>query len=263
MSVRLSSCMAPCGRSRRDAAGPLIRPLLSLRGGGKRDVHKWLNELENRKDFPQLFAGKNAMLPENALDSAIQYNLMKAASAMEQQVDEKIKHLDELDSDEIERLRDKRVKRLKKIRYLQNKWRAMGTGEYREVSERDLFSMFRHHKRIIIHFHRESTERCKLLDKHLATLAAEHVETLFVKIDVEKSHFLVQKLNVKVLPCMKLIKDEQVFKTLIGFEAFGNRDDFKTRELAMCLARYEMIRHPDMSLDEFDVGDEDVLLSSE
>ena len=103
-------------------------------------------------------------------------------------------------------------------------WLMMRT----QVSERDLFSMFRHHKRlfrsvlsasssssltsflsprIVVHFFRESTERCKLLDRkllstffflmhkdvhnrcfyrHLSQLAVEHVETMFVKVDVEK-----------------------------------------------------------------------------
>ncbi|EKX33241.1 hypothetical protein GUITHDRAFT_120556 [Guillardia theta CCMP2712] len=250
-----TNAMASCGSCCRDAAGLTVRPL-KLRGGGKRDLHKWLEEVKVKNDFPEFAVRKNEMPTGNALENAIQYNLMKAASVMEKQVceinvidlsmvDEKIKHLDDLDSDEIEQLREKRVRRLKKIQYLQNKWRAMGTGDYVQVSERDLFSMFRHHKR------------------HLSQLAVEHVETMFVKVDVEKAPFLVEKLKVKVLPCMKLMKDEQVFKTLIGFEEFGNRDEFKTRELAICLARYEMIRHPDMSLDEFEVGDEDALLSSD
>ena len=39
-----TNAMASCGSCCRDAAGLTVRPL-KLRGGGKRDLHKWLEEV--------------------------------------------------------------------------------------------------------------------------------------------------------------------------------------------------------------------------
>ena len=38
------------------------------------------------------------------------------------------------------------------------------------------------------------------------------------------------------MPCTKVIK------TLIGFDEFGGRDEFRTAELAMCLAKCRIIQ---------------------
>lgn len=38
--------------------------------------------------------------------------------------------------------------------------------------------------------------RCKIMDKHLALLAPQHVEAKFIKIDAEKAPFFVGKLQV-------------------------------------------------------------------
>jgi len=62
----------------------------------------------------------------------------------------------------------------------------------------EFFDVVKKHSRIVLHFARSATERCKILDKHLAILAPRHPETLFIKVDVEKCPFLCTRLNVKV-----------------------------------------------------------------
>ena len=42
--------------------------------------------------------------------------------------------------------------------------------------------------------------------------------------------------TVQVLPCMKIVRNGEVTKTLIGFEDFGGCDDFTTAQLSACLA---------------------------
>jgi hypothetical protein len=42
--------------------------------------------------------------------------------------------------------------------------------------------------------------------------------------------------NVQVLPCIKIVRNGEVTKTLIGFEDFGGSDDFTTAQLSACLA---------------------------
>ena len=62
----------------------------------------------------------------------------------------------------------------------------------------EFFDVVKKHSRIVLHFARSATERCKILDKHLAILAPRHPETLFIKVDVEKCPFLCTRLNVQV-----------------------------------------------------------------
>ena len=62
--------------------------------------------------------------------------------------------------------------------------------------------------------------RCKILDKHLSLIAQQHLETRFIKLDVEKAPFLTQRLGIRVIPTMGLIKDGKtkvgVFVTIFG-----------------------------------------------
>lgn len=48
------------------------------------------------------------------------------------------------------------------------------------------------------------------MDKHLAVLAKQHIETRFVKINAEKSPFLTEKLKIIILPTLALIKNTKV-----------------------------------------------------
>lgn len=47
-------------------------------------------------------------------------------------------------------------------------------------------------------------------------LAAKHLETRFVKIDAEKSNYLVEKLMVVVMPTILLVKDGKVVHQIQG-----------------------------------------------
>ena len=51
--------------------------------------------------------------------------------------------------------------------------------------------------------------RCKIVDKHLEILAPQHIECKFMKIDAEKSKFLTDRLKVRVLPTLVLLRDNK------------------------------------------------------
>ncbi len=80
----------------------------------------------------------------------------------------------------------------------------------------------------IVHFYRESTFRCKIVDKHLSELAPRHIEYRMVKINAEKAPFLTKKLHVRILPTLLLVEGAQVRKRVVGFDSFGGKDDFPT-----------------------------------
>jgi hypothetical protein len=50
----------------------------------------------------------------------------------------------------------------------------------------------------------------QVMDKHMAILAKQHVETRFIKVHAEKSPFLTEKLRIVVLPTLALVKNAKV-----------------------------------------------------
>ena len=89
----------------------------------------------------------------------------------------------------------------------------------------------------VVHFYHSHFRRCEIMDGHLKQLASKHFKTRFVKINVEKAPFLVERLAVKVLPCVLLFIDGICVDRIVGFEDLGNADTFDTRLLERRMAR--------------------------
>jgi len=85
--------------------------------------------------------------------------------------------------------------------------------------------------------------RCKILDSHLQKVAENHLETKFIKLDVEKAPFLTKRLNVHVIPTMGLVRDGKTSGLIVGFAEFGNCDDFSTEMLEWRLGCGEMLKY--------------------
>ena len=52
---------------------------------------------------------------------------------------------------------------------------------------------------VVCHFYHNTFERCKIMDKHLKIIAETHPDTLFVKINAEKTPFFITKLSIQVI----------------------------------------------------------------
>ncbi|KAI3385694.1 hypothetical protein SNEBB_004856, partial [Seison nebaliae] len=96
-------------------------------------------------------------------------------------------------------------------------------------------------KKVVCHFYVESSEMCKILDMHLKKVAAKHVEAKFVKLNAEKAHFLVKRLNIKVMPTMAVVIDSIIKDYIIGFSDLGNTKEFPTSALEWRLAQSQVI----------------------
>lgn len=96
---------------------------------------------------------------------------------------------------------------------------------------------------IVCHFYKEGSERCKIVDKHLKILAYKHIECRFVKVDVEKSPFLTERLRIKIIPSLALIKDSKTKDYIVGFTDLGNCDDFSTDMLEWRIAQSGAIEY--------------------
>ena len=114
-------------------------------------------------------------------------------------------------------------------------------GNYTEIIETEfLYTMLKNEK-VVCHFYHKDFERCKIIDKHLQIIAQSHRETLFVKINAEKTPFFTAKLNVRVLPTIILFVKGKAVHRFIGFQDFGMKDDFPTINLSRQLVIFKMI----------------------
>lgn len=174
----------------------------------------------------------------------VNQQLMNAANVVEKFVDSEITRLDNLDGDELEKIRQERLKELKRMENRKDEWITIGHGKYEELQdEKTFFDEQKKSERFICHFYRTATERCKIFDMHLDILAKKHIESRFVKIDAEKSMWLCKKLGVKVLPTIVCIKEQKTRDFIVGFDDLGGRDEFPTEMLAWRLGVSEMINH--------------------
>ncbi|KAM3861826.1 thioredoxin domain-containing protein 9 [Diretmus argenteus] len=170
--------------------------------------------------------------------------LEQSAKLVEEQVDAKLSKLNDMDEDELERLKEKRLEALKKSQKQKQEWLSKGHGEYREIpSEKDFFGEVKESKNVVCHFYKDSTFRCNILDKHLAILAKKHVETKFIKLNVEKAPFLTERLRIKVIPTLALLIDGKTKDYVVGFTDLGNTDEFPTEMLEWRLGCADLINY--------------------
>lgn len=170
--------------------------------------------------------------------------LEQSAKLVEESVDAQLSKLNELDEDDLERLKERRLEALKKAQKQKQEWLSKGHGEYREIpSEKDFFNEVKESKNVVCHFYRNSTFRCKILDKHLAILAKKHVETKFIKLNVEKAPFLTERLRIKVIPTLALLLDGKAKDYVVGFADLGNTDEFSTEMLEWRLGCADVINY--------------------
>uniref|UniRef100_A0A7S3M0F6 Thioredoxin domain-containing protein n=1 Tax=Spumella elongata TaxID=89044 RepID=A0A7S3M0F6_9STRA len=118
---------------------------------------------------------------------------------------------------------------------------AQGHGEYEMIDEKDFFNVCKKSEYIVVHFWRESTWRCEVMDKHIKQLCLKHWGTRFVKINAEKSPYLTERLHIWCLPSLVLCKAGKTEHTVVGFSEFKSGDEASTEEVEELLAKYGVI----------------------
>ncbi|KAG5496360.1 hypothetical protein JKF63_02662 [Porcisia hertigi] len=173
--------------------------------------------------------------------------LLQVAQQIERAVDDEIDRIDQMDDDEIHIIRQKRLKQLKEMQARRDEWLRKGHGQYLEVTEpKEFFDNVRKSERVVVHFMRRSTPRCEIIERHLRAIAAEHFETRFCYVDVERIPSLPSQFNVLMLPTLMLVEKGKTFDSIIGFDQFGGTDDFTTETVSQVLAHYGMINEKGM-----------------
>jgi len=178
------------------------------------------------------------------IQAALGDHLMNAAQVMEDQVDAEMHKLENMDEDDLESMRRRRIAQMKKGQDQKREWLTLGHGKYEEVpEEKEFFNIGKKSKNVVCHFYRDGVFRCKIVDKHLELLAPKHVEAKFVKINAEKCPFLTERLRIKFIPTIMIVKDEKTVDYIVGFEDLGNCDDFSTEMMEWRIARSDVIKY--------------------
>ena len=130
-------------------------------------------------------------------------------------------------------LREARMQQLAATLKRSKALRSEGYGIYAQLTdEKALMETTTTTKYCVVHFFKPDFNRCRIMDEHLSALAPVHLQTKFLKINVEHAPFLVTKLNIKVLPCVIAFVDGVSADRVVGFEGLGySEDTFKTKDL--------------------------------
>ncbi|KIK68008.1 hypothetical protein GYMLUDRAFT_803974 [Collybiopsis luxurians FD-317 M1] len=110
-------------------------------------------------------------------------------------------------------------------------------GTYSEITdEKQVVHITAHEQRCVVHFYHPDFKRCEIMDKHLAKLAPKYFNTRFFRVFVENIPWLVERLSIKVLPCVICFVKGVTKDRLIGFDELGNNDTFTTATLELRLS---------------------------
>eukprot|EP00928_Gymnodinium_smaydae_P068017 TRINITY_DN51069_c0_g1_i1.p1 TRINITY_DN51069_c0_g1~~TRINITY_DN51069_c0_g1_i1.p1 ORF type:complete len:216 (-),score=62.01 TRINITY_DN51069_c0_g1_i1:135-701(-) len=178
--------------------------------------------------------------PMNIAD-LIAENVIRAAEEKERELDEKIRELDAIKEDDLDELRRKRLEQMKGKHAERQKKLSVGHGEYDMIEEKDFFDVAKKSDFIVVHFWRESTWRCEVMDKHLRQLCRKYWGTRFVKINAEKAPYLAERLHIWCLPSLVLCKNGKTEHTVVGFSEFSNGDEVCTEEVEEVLLKHGVI----------------------
>ncbi|KAI0719629.1 GTPase inhibitor [Cerioporus squamosus] len=149
----------------------------------------------------------------------------------------------EIENDSSAAFREHGMDRLKaEMDHLQQQKRD-GHGQYREVTdEKEVVRLSANEPRCVIHFFHHKFKRCEIMDKHLQQLAPKYFDTLFIRVFVENVPWLVERLGIKVLPCVMTFVNGTSKDRIIGFEDLGNTDQFETATLEWKLLNSGVVR---------------------
>jgi len=165
-------------------------------------------------------------------------------SQVEQQLDSEINAMENFGAGDFERLRKQRLQQLKDKQAKMKEWKFKGHGRYQEIADQKTwFEESKSNERMVCHFYRGTTKWCEYVDKHLEILAKKHLETRFIKIDAEKCNFLVERLNIVVMPTIIMTKNGMTEDRIEGFDELGGTENFSTGLLEARLAKKGAIEY--------------------
>ncbi|XP_006460237.1 hypothetical protein AGABI2DRAFT_192000 [Agaricus bisporus var. bisporus H97] len=151
----------------------------------------------------------------------------------------------EIENDDNPAVREQGIGVIKRELERMKELRESHHGTYSEITdEKEVIRISSREKRCVIHFYHSNFKRCEIMDRHLARLAPKYFHTRFIRVFVENIPWLVERLAIKILPCVICFVDGVSADRLIGFEELGNNDGFETAALELRLLNAGVIGKP-------------------
>merc|ERR1711988_1151580 len=167
---------------------------------------------------------------------------MQAASAIEAAVDDELARIDNMGEDDFEQIRKKRMEEMKAKQAEKVMWDRNDHGSLTKVNDqKEFFDRCKKSKRVIALFSRDGQQWCNVIKQHLRLLAEGHKETKFIEVDAENSPFLVERLNVWMMPTIICIREGKVHAQFNGLHQIDPTGKFKTGTVEWLLWNCEML----------------------
>ncbi|OBZ89008.1 Thioredoxin domain-containing protein plp1 [Choanephora cucurbitarum] len=144
---------------------------------------------------------------------------------------------------EVSAIRERRIQEIQNEINRRHAHAENNHGSYTDITkEKEFMNITTSEKYVVGHFYHRDFRRCKIMDTHLEALAKKYYDTRFIKIDVQNAPFLVEKLQVRVLPCVMAWTNGYAQTKIVGFDDLGNTDSFQTAALELKLLHAGVIR---------------------
>merc|ERR1712054_668762 len=172
--------------------------------------------------------------------------------SVENALDAEIEKADNLDEDDLQRIKAKRIAEMKKRAEQQQDQVANGHGKLMKISDQqEFFGAAKKSNRMVVIFTRNSNKYGKAMLEHAELLASKHLEARFLWVDAENAPFLTDRLNIYMLPTIVCIKDNKVHKQHNGLNEIDGSGKYSSGML-------EYLLHVDEMLDEAPLYDQEL-----
>lgn len=186
------------------------------------------------------------------VQKAVEAAVVDAMQTVERQLDGHLHQMDNVDDmqdDQLEAIRQKRLNQLKKQAEDRARWRRNGHGTVHRVPEKEFFSRSKGIPRMVAIFFRPGSSRyTEDFLEHITLIAQAHLETLFITIDAEKAPFLCDRLRIRVMPSLVLVKDGEIDQMLPGLDHLCSQNGaFSTNTIEKRLFNLAMLTDTNIS----------------
>ncbi|KAI6236690.1 TXNDC9 protein [Aphelenchoides besseyi] len=145
------------------------------------------------------------------MEAQLANQILKAATIVEQKVDEELNKLDNLDDDGLEEIRRKRLLEMQKIQEKKQHLQTIGHGKLSELGgDKDFIEAGKESPKLVCYFYAQNTEKSQAVEKCLENLASANFFTRFIRINAERCPFLIERLRLKSIPVIAIVRNEKI-----------------------------------------------------
>jgi len=197
----------------------------------------------SKQDIAIMKAAKMKMAINNAVNKVI--------AEEEAKLDNKLEKLSRMNEDDLAELRAKRLEDLKKKQMQRSKWLANNHGRIHEImDQKQFFENVKSTKHVICLFYSKTSKWSHILQEHLTLIAQKHLECKFIQIESQYAPFLIERLNIWMMPTLVLAKANKVSTQLRGLDWCAPDGKIDTIRLEHKLFEYGFLEETYLALEK-------------